>query len=355
MALAESTLNQVTEVASGIDALYLSGQAEVPVGLAHALEEHRDRAADEGRVPFEALGDGWSILSHSFGKHRWCLDHPSGRVGLTASETLPTLRVQPRAELLHGVGPEGAFEFFRDTCGKLIGGPIGWKLSRLDLFCDVQGWQVTGDDRHRFVCRSERRDLHERGADLSGFEFGRRTTKTICARVYDKTLQVDEKGIDWWHSIWGDRWDPALPVLRVEFEIGRQGLKEFGITGPTEGIDAAPRLWAGVCEDWLTYRSPTGDATKSRWPIAPEWAAIQRATLRQQALGLARVRAEARAGSLRRLTPALVGYLSSAGALLDADDLEATLGAVRAIVHRDEQARGRSFADRIAERRAERP
>ena len=29
---------------------------------------------------------------------------------------------------------------------------------------------------------------------LTGLELGRRTTKTVCARIYDKTLQVKEKG-----------------------------------------------------------------------------------------------------------------------------------------------------------------
>lgn len=355
MALAVETAPPLVELASGIDALYLSGRAELAPGLVAMLDGLRERAAEDERpVPFETLGDAWVVMPHAFGKHRWCLDHPNGRVGVSPSTKLPTLRVQPRAELLHGVGPGQSVEFFRSSCERLIGGPIGWKLSRLDLFCDVQGWRIDGDDRHRFVCRSERRDLHERGSDLTGFEFGRRSTKTVCARIYDKTLQVSTKGLDWWHTVWGERFDPAEAVLRVEFEVGRQGLKEFGITGPFEGIDAADRIWAGVAEDWLTYRTPTGDQTRSRWPIAPEWVAIQQASLRSHAIGLARLRADARAGSLRTLTPALVGYLAGAGALLGADDLDTTLGGVRHIVQRDELERGRRFTDRIAERRAER-
>ena len=61
MALAELSSNRVTEVASGIDALYLSGRADLPPGLALALDEHRERAADDDApVPFEALGEGSS-------------------------------------------------------------------------------------------------------------------------------------------------------------------------------------------------------------------------------------------------------------------------------------------------------
>lgn len=94
------------------------------------------------------------------------------------------------------------------------------------------------------------------------------------------------------------------------------------------------------------------DETKSRWPLAPQWAAVQQATLWDNAIGLDRVRAGIRKGSIRRLTPALVGYLASAAALLGADDLGSTMPAVRWLVERDQRIRGVDFVDRIAERRA---
>lgn len=61
------------------------------------------------------------------------------------------------------------------------------------------------------------------------------------------------RGHDWWPKVWGERYDPSLPVLRVEFEIGRQGLAEYQVESPSEGLEAAPRLWASVTSKWLRY------------------------------------------------------------------------------------------------------
>ncbi|MEI8148340.1 MAG: hypothetical protein WCG62_04590 [Actinomycetes bacterium] len=338
----------LVELASGVDAMYLSGRGELPRSLVEELVEGR-RAADEaeGPVPFMFGGLEFGIQPRSFGKYKYSLIHSLMQIGVTTSASLPALRVQPRAELLHGLGPEAALSVCRDLGDQELGDVI-WSLSRLDLFCDVQGWDLVGDDRHRFVARSRRRDTHEEGDEFTGFEFGRRATKTVCARIYDKTLQITKSGKDWWIDKWGEDYDPSLQVLRVEFEIGRQGLVEFGMEHPEVALCRAAGVWAGLTEDWLSYRSPTSDATKSRWPVAIEWESIQRASLRGDALGLDRVRNGKGAGSLRRITPALVGYLARMAFLAGANDVESSLGALRCVVADDEVVRGIHFSDRVA-------
>jgi len=344
----------VRELCSGVDALYLSGRCELSESLFEVLEERRTSAEQAGEaVPVSLAGEEFFVEPRAFGKYRYRLAHPSGLVGVTASEHLPALRVQPRAEFIHGAGPAGALEFFDGVGEYLAGGPIDWGLSRIDLFTDVQGWSLHGDDRHRFVCRAERRDLHEHGAEFGGFEFGRRTTKTVCARIYDKTRQVEEKGLDWWPAIWGERFDRSRPVLRVEAEIGRSALVEFGVHSPADGLAFASSMWANVTEQWLTYRTSTSDQTKARWPVAPEWKAIQQSSLRSGAIGVDRVRALRRKGELRKILPTLVGYTARAGALVGTTDIDTTLAALGQLFRADETRRGVPFADRIIERAAE--
>ncbi len=299
-------------------------------------------------MPFDIGGVEFLIEPRAFGKYRYRLCHQNGLIGVTPSTTLPTLRVQPRAELLHGEGPEQAMGFFDAVCSMLLDGPVSWSLSRLDLFCDVQGWDLDGEQRHRFVGRATRQDLHEQSRTLTGLEFGRRTTKTVCARIYDKTLQVKEKGLDWWPEVWADRFDAAAQVLRIEFELGRVGLKEYGVLTPEAGMAQAGSLWRSVTSDWLSYRTPTTDSTRSRWPIAPEWSAVQNASMAHDGIGLSRTRAGRRQGELRLIAPPLIGYLARAGALMGCDDLTSTLAAVRVLIERDEIRRGVKFEDRIA-------
>ena len=104
-------------------------------------------------------------------------------VGITASDHLPSIRVRRQAEFLHGVWPLAALDFFAGVGECLAGDQVEWSLYRLDLFVDVQGWDLHGDDHHQFGCRAERRDLHEHDGDFGGFEPGRLIPKTVCARI----------------------------------------------------------------------------------------------------------------------------------------------------------------------------
>ena len=58
-------------------------------------------------------------------------------------------------------------------------GQLRFWVNRVDLFADWQGWTLTLDDAHRFVCRADARRTYEVGGDLTGFEFGTRKTKTF--------------------------------------------------------------------------------------------------------------------------------------------------------------------------------
>lgn len=59
-------------------------------------------------------------------------------------------------------------------------------VSRIDIYADFEGWRLVADDRHRFSCRSASVRTFEDDGRLTGFEFGRRSTKTVSARIYDK-------------------------------------------------------------------------------------------------------------------------------------------------------------------------
>lgn len=344
----------LAELASGIDALYLSGRCEAVSDLTGRLAHRRLSAEKEGKpLPEDFGGVEFELAPHGWGKYPYVLSHESGLVGVSPSSHLPTFRVQPRAEALHAIGPGAVVNWFGQLTESECG-PTFWSTSRLDLFSDWQGWVPTGDDRDRFVCRATLRDTHEDSDQWTGFEFGRRRTKTICARIYDKTVQTKKKGLDWWGDVWGPRYDDSQSVVRVEFEIGRQGLKEFGIDQPTEAIDQMGRLWASVTEDWLTLRQPTSDQTRARWPIAAEWRQIQQAKLREHAIGLERVRAGKRNGTLRTIMPGLVGYLANFGAITENDTIADVVHELPLHVRNYELRRQLTFSDMVAERREER-
>ena len=178
------------ELASGVDALYLSGNGYLSKGFLARLEEERmfaDRASRP--VRFE-LGDlVLGLAPHGWGKYRFCLDHETGRIGFTASRRLPTVRIQPRAEFLHAAGPEGTVRHFAEILRPFVDGLV-LSVARLDLFLDMEGLELCAADRGAFVCRADEIRTYETGQVVTGFSFGSRQKQRISARLYDKTAEM---------------------------------------------------------------------------------------------------------------------------------------------------------------------
>ena len=168
------------------------------------------RRAKSPGAPCEIGEHTFGIAPHGWGKYRFCLDHNMARIGFSTSRHLPTVRIQPRSEFLHAVGPGAAVATLREMLEPELGQLRFW-VNRVDLFVDWQGWMLRLDDAHRFVCRAEARRTYEVGGTLTGFEFGSRKTKTLLARLYDKTAETAAKDTDWWHEVWGERYVHGLP------------------------------------------------------------------------------------------------------------------------------------------------
>jgi hypothetical protein len=104
------------ELASGVDALYLSGRAELPRRFLARLENCRAWAAEAKRpAPCEIGEHTFGIAPNGWGKYRFCLDHHMARIGFSTSRHLPTVRIQPRSEFLHAIGPAAAVAQLRDS------------------------------------------------------------------------------------------------------------------------------------------------------------------------------------------------------------------------------------------------
>jgi hypothetical protein len=340
----------LVELASGVDAFYLSGAAPLPPALVEDLTLAREEARETRTDALLALGsEDFRVSGGGLQRYGFRLDHPRGVIAFTTSAALPAVRVQPRASFLHAVGVREGLAWFTELVEAALG-PVVWKASRVDLFMDSHGWDLAAEERERFVCRAGQRVTYEDEDSLTGLRFGSSKSGAVMARIYDKTEEVRIKGTDWWPAKWGELYCPGERVLRVEFQVGRDLMRQISVSSPEEVLDRLPSLWGYLTDDWLTFRDAT-QGQRSRWPVATEWAAIQQATLRGDALGLERVYAGEVTGSIRRLLPALRGYLSSAGALLVAESLEETLHRVGRLISADAEKSGVSFASRIVAKR----
>lgn len=99
----------------------------------------------------------------------------------------------------------------------------------------------------------------------------------------------------------------------------------------------------------MTLRVPGSDATRSRWEVAPEWLAVQNATLRNRSVAPERVHASRVSLSLERLQPRLTGSLARLAVISGTDDIEEAAATAPKYVRDYEIKSGRTFADRVAE------
>ena len=357
MALGPPTLpprSPLTELASGVDAMYLSGKSQLPASLKADLETARAEAAGLGQaVDFEFAGRVWRLAGHGLLKWRYRLDSDVGLVGLTESPSIPTVRVQPRAELLHAIGPADAIHVFTEPIESALE-RVDWSVSRVDLHSDWQGWELHRDMSDRFLSRARARSIYENGDLCTGFTFGRRKGSRITGRIYDKLADIEVKGNDYWFDVWGEGFDPALGVHRVEFEWGRAGLRSMQLRTPAQVLDAVGDLWRYSTEDWLSLRTSTADATRARWPVAPEWLAIQQSALNHDLLGIARLKQGSSKGALRLLTPLLNGCVASAAVHLGTADILDTLNALGPVLRGYERTSGVPFGLRVDTKRRDR-
>lgn len=338
------------ELASGIDALYLSGRADLSSGLLDELDRLKTQAVeDEAAVDWQLGGYPVKVLGRAFGKYRFAVKHELALIGFTPSDTLPAIRVQPTSLAIHALGPDLTVLWVRNVLDAM-GVEAHLHVARLDLHADWQSLWIDAEERSHFVGYANRRALYEVDEELSGLNIGTRGG-AIYARIYDKTRELEGKGDDWWLDIWGAAHDPGQHVLRIEFEFSRDGLREFGADTPEDVFELVGPLWAYATGSWLSLRTPTSDETRSRWPLDPRWAAVQRAALAGNSLPADRIRAGESAGTLRQLMPQLVGYLTAAAVPLGTSDLHDTFRALVPYITAYGHQTGLTFAERVDDKR----
>ncbi|MEX2323479.1 MAG: hypothetical protein WEA29_06885 [Acidimicrobiia bacterium] len=299
-------------------------------------------------MPFKLGGVEFGLSGHGWGKYAYRLSHSYGLLGFTASQHLPAVRVQPRAELLAGLGPQAAVDAFSDVVGSVCS--VDWSVSRADLYADFQGLTLSAETRNRFVTRAKTLTTYEDAGHWTGFQIGRRSGGGLSARIYEKSGQARRTGTTWWFDRWGANYRNGDPVVRVEFEFGRSVLRECSVDSPADLLRETGGLW-GYGTEWLSMRAPTGDATRSRWPVAEEWEQVRLASLRDRPVTIGRVSGARRAASERRIVAGLCGYLSSFAALREIGTLDDALGSASGVLHEWELETGIPFTERVAKKR----
>ena len=146
-------------------------------------------------------------------------------------------------------------------------------MSRLDLAADFSVPEGLSSEflKQHCVCRSRKRVFYEDDTDTETAYFGA-TSSPIRLRIYDKTRELLKSPTKTWQrEVWGEQ--SYDRVMRVEYQIRREALRELGIAECSD-LQKVAGIWEYLALIWFTLRLPE-DKNTSRRAIHPFWISVQ--------------------------------------------------------------------------------
>lgn len=148
--------------------------------------------------------------------------------------------------------------------------------SRIDLCADYRipsGLTLPFLENHR-VSRAKETTFHLRRDVLETYYVGS-PSAPIRLRLYDKGKEIISKGTKYWFTdIWNN--DDITDVWRVEFQLRRPALRQFGINNMEELWQKIGGVWLYLTDEWVSLRSQDNNRTARR-SVLPWWEHVQRA------------------------------------------------------------------------------
>jgi hypothetical protein len=273
-------------VAAGIDSLYLSVRGTLKPGaetLLRRLKEQAQSPDPELRALAQFPGHDWIFEVSDKGARRfsYVLTDQRYRIELakSTSKALPMAHVQISSAALAAYGVTraiGDLIVVLSELGDVSGEP---QVSRVDLYVDaVTTCDLGRIEDEQWVTRAQSKARYSDQGRRSGHVIG--GGGNVSLRLYDKTLEIRKSGKDHATRRWRELgWNGLDTVWRVEAQVRRAALAEFGIRTVPELLAGARALWRYVTGDWCRLATPNwNDCTPSRWPTHPFWEAIGEAS-----------------------------------------------------------------------------
>jgi hypothetical protein len=252
---------RVRVLASGLDGLVLSmniiWQNETFFDL---LDEMKELAKGGGESPVylydkDSKASVLNVKPHGGGGYEWLLTgHEFAlKVGKwTRPKQRPSVMVEIRSETLWHQGPALAVSRLCQMLENVFAVICDIKVSRVDPCVDIllpeASWGLHVADH--IVSRAVKDGLYRCNRTPTGITIG---SGDLLARLYDKPREIIMKSNKvWMFDIWGIDAVPVGHVLiRNEFQLRREALKELGIDSFTDLQAKAAGLWKYCTRDWL--------------------------------------------------------------------------------------------------------
>ncbi len=264
----------VRVLSSGIDTLYLTLNVDWSNSsfLFDLASLKSDAIEADKAIPGQI--EDWLFLVQPYGRrgYEWLLESSeySLRIGNWDSpkESKPSVIIEIRSEPLWRLGPRSSVDRILALIAAASNSDLGKaniqdvKVSRSDLCVDV----LTPESLWKYellenvVCRAKSIRPYFRNGQLiklDGFKVG---NGNLVARLYDKQQEIKVKSKKFWmYDIWNLTAIPeGWTVIRVEFQLLREAIKDLGLNTPEDLFRLVVNLWAYCTQDWLKLQDRPG-------------------------------------------------------------------------------------------------
>jgi len=183
-------------------------------------------------------------------------------------------------------------------------------ISRMDYAVDFHLLEIDfqADD---FISQAQVDVQHRKNRKVQTFRVGQ---DAVVLRVYNKSDEVKEQSSKFWfYPLWGYEDD----VWRIEFQIRKEVLREFGIYTVADLMQQYGTLLSKIADEHTRLAVPSSDSNRSRWGTHPLWRSLQDhyATLPQGFEGNEFNRDAHLDARLERCCISLMGYLKRMSAI----------------------------------------
>lgn len=313
---------------SGIDTLVLA--LEIlwkDSSFFDSLSQIKEKAKTEDRsVP--------AVIWYRCGKEKWLFNvNPYGTRGyewlLTSKEfnlrignylepeTRPSVMVEIGSEALWRIGPLEIYERVIDLLEEKGGHVQKAKVSRADLCLDIlldeRKWNFLKLQNSK-VCRGRKEHPFYDCGVFESYYLGK---GEVMLRLYDKPREIKRESHKYWmYDLWGVKEgdiQEGKRLIRVEFQLRREAIKELGAGNGMQFFENLDRLWAYCTEKWVQFKDGNGKHHLMRKTL-PWWKVVQKGFLGVQGAEPA-IRKKAIREDKKQLQAQIMGLSSSLTAL----------------------------------------
>jgi len=285
--------------------------------LQREFEVHKSAAEGKEAVPWRHFGPCEAVFYPS-GKppqYRYHFQIPMvGHFFVGKSRKAhksPNVYASLSAEAIWNGGVENVGSILNEVIKQLDGQIDSSKVSRCDLCADflIRGGLTDRFIREHRVSHSDKQSFHADGNRLETYYLGSKRSP-IQLRIYDKAKEIHEKSKKFWFKeLWGV--DELEDIWRVEFQLRRTALKQFGIEGTETLKVKLPGLWRHLTTEWFSLRI-RDDSNTSRQSFHPWWFQVQECAGEfGQWMPVSRVQRATRPQDISQLASMVAGYLVS--------------------------------------------